>query len=126
MAENTFDRFSVFFTRDTVFLDGAAFPLGQLTTDILNLDGEILTEIDRRVDGFMSAVWMLLQEKTDSAARSAQERLNAVWDLIFDLPVYRSLRLNTETARNLLPALLSDSAKWSESLDIDSDGLRLF
>ena len=41
MAENTFDRFSVFFTGDTVFLDGAAFPLGQLTTDVLNLDGEI-------------------------------------------------------------------------------------
>ena len=126
MAENTFDRFSVFFTGDTVFLDGAAFPLGQLTTDVLNVDGEILTEINRRVDGFMSAVWTLLQEKTDSAARSAQERLNAVWDLIFDLPVYRSLRLNTETARNLLPALLSDSAKWSETLDVDSDGHRMF
>lgn len=63
MAENTFDRFSVFFTRDTVFLDGAAFPPGQLTTDVLNLDGEILTEINRRIDDFMSAVWTLLQEK---------------------------------------------------------------
>ena len=83
MAENTFDRFSVFFTRDTVFLDGAAFPLGQFTTDVLNLDGEILTEIDRRVDDFMSGAWTLLQEKTDSAARSMQERINAVWDLIF-------------------------------------------
>ena len=72
MAENTFDRFSVFFTGDTVFLDGAAFPLGQLTTDVLNLDGEVLTEIDRRVNHFMSTVWALLQEKTDSAARSAQ------------------------------------------------------
>ena len=96
MAEDTFDRFSVFFTRDTVFLDGAAFPLGQLTTDILNLDGEILTEIDQRVNGFMSAVWTLLQEKTDSAARSMQERINAVWDLIFDLTVYRNLRLDSE------------------------------
>ncbi len=111
MAENTFDRFSVFFTGDTVFLDGAAFPPGQLTTDVLNVDGEILTEINRRVDGFMSAVWTLLQEKTDSAARSAQERLNAVWELVFDLPVYRSLRLDTETARNLFPTLLSDSDK---------------
>ena len=111
MAENTFDRFSVFFTRDTMFLAGTAFPLGQLTTDILNLDSRVLTEIDRCVDGFMSAVWTLLQEKTDSAARSAQERLNAVWDLVFDLPVYRSLRLDTETARNLFPTLLSDSDK---------------
>lgn len=39
MAESTFDRFSVFFTGDTVFVDGAAFPLGQLTADVLNLDG---------------------------------------------------------------------------------------
>ncbi len=126
MAENTFDRFSVFFTGGTVFLDGAAFPLGQLTTDVLNLDGEILTEIDRRVDHFMSAVWTLLQEKTDSAARSVQERLNAVWDLVFDLPVYRSLRLDTEAARSLFPDLLSDRTKWSEVLDVDSEGHRMF
>ena len=70
--------------------------LGQLTTDVLNLNSEILTEIDRRVDDFMSVVWTLLQEKTDGAARSTRERLNAVWDLIFDLPVYRNLRLDSE------------------------------
>lgn len=126
MAENTFDRFSVFFTGGTVFLDGAAFPLGQLTTDVLNLDGKILTEVDRRVNHFMPAVWTLLQEKTDSAARSAQERLNAVWDLVFDLPVYRRLRLDTETAWSLFPDLLSDQAKWSEVLDVDSEGHRMF
>ena len=126
MAENTFDQFTVFFTGDTVFLDGITFPLGQLTTDVLNLDSEVLTEIDRRVDDFMSAVWTLLQEKTDSAASSAQERLNAVWDLIFDLPVYRSLHLDTATARNLFPALLSDRTKWAETLDVDSEGYRMF
>ena len=126
MAENTFDRFSVFFTGGTVFLDGAAFPLGQLTTDVLNLDGKILTEIDRRVDEFIPVVWTLLQEKTDSAARSVQERLNAVWDLVFDLPVHRSLRLDTGIARSLFPDLLSDRAKWSEVLDVDSEGHWMF
>ena len=126
MAENTFDRFSVFFTGDTVFLDGAAFPLGQLTTDVLNLDSEVLTETDQRVDDFISVMWTLLQEKTDSAARSAQERLNAVWDLVFDLPVYRSLRLDTETAWSLFPDLLSDRTKWSEVLEVDSEGHQMF
>jgi len=126
MAGNTFDQFSVFFTGDTVFLDGIVFPLGQLTTDVLNLDGKVLTEIDRRVNHFISIVWTLLQERTDSAARSAQERLNAVWDLVFDLPVYRSLRLNTENARSLFPALLSNRMKWLETLDVDSEGHRMF
>lgn len=95
-------------------------------TDVLNLDDEVLTEIDHRVNHFISIVWTLLQERTDSAARSAQERLNAVWDLVFDLPVYRSLRLDTETARNLFPDLLSDRARWSEVLDVDSEGHRMF
>ena len=89
-------------------------------------DSKVLTEIDRRVNHFISVVWRLLQEKTDSAARSTQERLNAVWDLVFDLPVYRSLHLDTETARNLFPDLLSDREKWSEVLDIDSEGHRMF
>ena len=108
MAENMFDRFTVFFIGGTAFLDGTAFPLGQHTTDVLNLDSEVFTEIDQRINNFMTAVWALLQEKTDSAVRSTQERLNAVWDLIFELPVYRSLRLDMETSRNLFPALLSD------------------
>ena len=34
---------AVFFTGDTVFLDGAAFPPGQFITDVLNLDSEALT-----------------------------------------------------------------------------------
>lgn len=50
------DRFTVFFTGDTVFLDGTAFPQGQLTTDALNLDSKMHTEIDRRVDDFIAAV----------------------------------------------------------------------
>lgn len=85
VAENTFDRFSVFFTGGTVFLDGTVFPLGQLTTDVLNLNGEVLTEIDRRVNHFISVVWTLLQEKTDSAARSAHRNgstLSGIWLLI--------------------------------------------
>ena len=122
MAGNTFDLFSVFFTGDTVFLDGTIFPLGQLAADVLNLDGEVLTEINRRVNHFISVVWTLLQKKTDSAAHSVQERLNTVWDLVFDLPVYRSLCLDTETARNLFPDLLSDLVKWSEVLDVNSEG----
>ena len=100
MTVNLFDRFTVSFTGDKVFLDRTAFPLGQLTTDVLNMDSEVLTEIDRRVNDFMTAVWILFQEKTDSAAGSAQARLNAVWDLIFELPVYRSLHLDMETSRN--------------------------
>lgn len=67
------------------------FWMGQLIADVLHLDGEVLTKINRCIDDLMLVVWTLLQKKTDSTARSAQERLDTVWDLIFDLPVYQSL-----------------------------------
>jgi len=66
------------------------------------------------------------KNKTDSAAGPTQERLNAAWDLIFELPVYRNLHLDMETSRNLFPALLSAPCKWAEILDVSSEGHRMF
>ncbi len=34
--------------------------------------------------------------------------------------------MDTETARNLFPALLSDQTKWEETMDVDSEGHRMF
>ena len=41
---------------------------GETPEDVLNLDSEVLTEIDQRVNHLISVVRTLLQEKTDSAA----------------------------------------------------------
>ena len=60
--------------------------------DVMNLDESILDEIDRRVRLFIPAARRLPTEKTDSAAVLAQERLNAVWELIFALPVLKWTR----------------------------------
>lgn len=103
-------------------MSGNEFPLGQLTTDVLNLDDAVLTEIDRRINDFMSAAAAIFTEKTDSAACSAQEKLNAVWDLVFELPLYRDLEMDLDTAHNLFPLLFSDQKKWNEALDVNSEG----
>lgn len=121
-----FDRFDLFFSGNHVYMSGKEFPLGQVGVEVLALETSVLTEIDRRVGKFLSAVWPLLQEKTDSAAVSAQEKLNAVWDLIFTLPLYRDLTMDTETAYHLLPLMFSDKEKWEEMLDVDSEGHALF
>lgn len=117
-----FDNFSALFTTDKVFLSGKAFPLGQLTTDILNLEDAVLIEIGRRIDDFMTAVAVLFQKKTDSAAHSAQEKLNAVWGVVFTLPVYRDLRMDMALSYELFLSLFSDKDQWAEALDVTSDG----
>ncbi|MET0015976.1 DUF6076 domain-containing protein [Oscillibacter sp.] len=123
---NLFDCFFVLFGKGEVFVNGKTFPLGQCTTEILDLDDEVLVELDRRIENLMPAVKILLQEKTDSAARSAQERLCAVWDLIFSFPVYRDLNMDIWTANNLFPLLLSDPEKWAEVQEVGTEGHAMF
>ena len=67
---DSFDSFSVLFGKGEVFINGKTYPLGQCTTDILDLDDDVLEELDRHIEKLMPAVQSLLQEKTDSAARS--------------------------------------------------------
>ena len=121
-----FDCFSVLFGRGELYIGDESFPLGQCATDILNLDSAVLTELDRRIGALMPAVKNLFGEKTDSAARSAQEQLNAVWDLIFDLPVYRNLKLDKWSAYNLFPLLLSDQEKLAAASDERSEVHQMF
>lgn len=123
---NSFDCFSVLFGKGEVFVNGKAFPLGQCSTDILNLDSTVLTELDRRIGKVMPAVKKLFLEKIDSAAHSAQELLNAVWDLVFTMPLYRDLKMDMFTSYNLFPLLLADEGKWNEVLDAKSEGHAMF
>lgn len=123
---DSFDCFSVLFVKDEVFVNGQALPLGQCSTDILNLDDEVPAELDRRIDRLMPAVKDMLSKKTDSDARSAQELLNAVWDMIFALPVYRTLALDRGVAYDLFPFLLSDRESWEEVQDERSEAHAMF
>ena len=125
MADH-FDCFSVLFGRGELYIDGEPFPLGQCATDILNLDSAVLAELDQRVGALMPAVKNLFSEKTDSAVRSAQEQLNAVWDLIFDLPVYRNLELDKWSAYELFPLLRSQKEKLAATLDERSEAHQMF
>lgn len=79
----TYDQFTVFFYGDHVFIGRKEFPIGQCVVDVMNLDESVLDEIEGRAKAFVPAARNLLTEKTDSAAALAQEKLNAVWELIF-------------------------------------------
>lgn len=64
-------------------------------------------ESGQRVKVFVPAARDLLTEKADGAAALAQKRRNAVWKLIFALPVYRDLKMdepcNYHTFQRIMP-----------------------
>ena len=122
----TYDQFTVFFYGDHIFFGEKEYPIGQCCVDIVNLDESVLDEIDRRVRVLLPASQTLLKEKTDSAAALAQEKLNAVWDVIFTLPVYRDLLMDEETNYHTLQRLMADKEKWAQVQDPRSEGYAMY
>ena len=118
----TYDQFTVFFYGDKVFVGGREYPIGQCCMDILNLDEAVLDEISQRVREFVPSARKLPTEKTDSAAVLAQERLNAVWELIFSLPVYRDLKMDEPCNYHTFQRLMADKEKWAQVQDVTSAG----
>ena len=122
----TYDQFTVFFHGDHVFVGGKAFPIGQCCVDIMNLEESAFNEIDRRVWELIPSAQALLTEKTDSAAASAQEKLNAVWDVMFSLPVYRELKMDEESNYHTFQRLMADREKWTQVQDPTSEGYAIY
>ena len=122
----TYDQFTVFFYGDQVFVGRKDYPIGQCCADVMNLDESILDEIDRRVRLFIPAARRLPTEKTDSAAVLAQERLNAVWELIFALPVYRDLKMDEACCFHTFQRLMADKEKWAQVQDPTSEGYTIY
>ena len=112
-----FDQFSVLFTENEVHIGKQHLPLGQCTTDILNMDPELLTRIHEKAQTFAPAVDRLFKEKTHAAAVVAQEKLNDLWDLMLTLPVYRDLNMDLPLSYNFLPIMLEKKEKWSQMQD---------
>ena len=116
----TYNPFTVFFYGDRVFAGKKDYPIGQCCVDVMNLPEPILDEIDRRVKLFIPAARKLPTEKTDSAAALAQERLNAVWELVFALPVYRNLKMVEACCFHTFRRLMADREKWAQVRDPSS------
>ena len=121
-----FDQFTTFFYGDRVFLSRHEMPLGQNTVDMLNVDEQIVTELERRAEKVAPAVRRMLEEKTDSAIASAQETLNAVWDIVFKLPVYCTLNMDYDLAYHLFFVLRADQEKWEQVFDESSEDHQRF
>lgn len=60
---HTYDLFTTFFYDGRVYLSDTSYPIGQCCVDIANMDEEVLSEIDRRVEAFIPAARELLTEK---------------------------------------------------------------
>lgn len=110
---NYFDCFATLTWGGRVLLGKATYPLGQIATYYLNLDSRVFQELCQRVEHFVPLMCCLLNgERT--MIDQAQRSMNAVWDILRDLPPYRDLPMDLASAYNALLPLEEDDGAWSE------------
>ena len=111
-------NFMAFFTGENVLLGGKAFPLGQISTDVLNMSQQdiIMISIKGMAFSHHTMTKFLEQQKeiNPAAFSEAEEELNRVLDLIVTMPLYRELAVDWKVSRRAL-TILRD--QYLESLE---------
>ncbi|MCL2486143.1 MAG: DUF6076 domain-containing protein [Oscillospiraceae bacterium] len=103
--EDKVQEFTAHFYDDVVKTGDEILPIGQVSTEILNLPEQLFYDLRDKSMALLNGVNSLFNsniQKDSAIIASVQKDLNAVWEVLFELPPFRYLRLDRETPRNLL------------------------
>jgi len=144
MNNDFFDYFTVFFGKRESTLGHQWFPLGTFAAEALNLnESEAFPKIGFRVQELKESFIIFLSSRSSSSAAVAQEKLNELWMLLGELPVYRHLYPQDISVQYLIeylrehPEQMDEMAtqgselnlvftRWLEKLDGLTESLRQF
>lgn len=91
ITNDHFDSFKAVFSAEECMLSGKNYPLGHFAVEALEMDGRLLRRLRNAIMGFKPELEVFLAARTASSAAVAQQKLDAVWTLLNQLPVYREL-----------------------------------
>jgi hypothetical protein len=111
--ENSIQEFTVHFWSDRVSIDGKVLPMGQVSTDVLNLTDDLLLDLRSRANEMLKVMKTELfnpETKKDLALVSvAQEKLNEVLNIVLALPLFEHLNMDVQLTRSLLPRVCTEN-----------------
>ena len=117
-------EFTVQFFADSVSIDGTILPLGQVSTDVLNLNYEELLALYRKSNllflEYGRGVLDTGVKKDAAFAETLQSRLNDVLDIVYELPLYRTLDIDREFGRSLFPDTYQHENKTFQNLFVSN------
>lgn len=102
MNNDFFDEFDVLFSDGNSIIAGQNNVLGHYATQALRMDTGLLRRIDAAIHDFKEEFQVFLSARDASSAAVAQEKLNVLWSLIGQLPVYDLLQKYDHSASRLI------------------------
>lgn len=111
--ENSIQEFTVHFWQDRVILDGVNLPLGQISSDILNLPEEQILALRYKANetyGFLRTQLYNPEIKKDLVLVTAmQDKLNEYLDMLLALPPFKYLDVDMGMTHNTLPVIFEET-----------------
>jgi len=104
--EDKIQYFFALFSDDSVFIGDKKYPLGQITTEYLNLDTktiDLLALHGAMFDGYAEEVLLKCSEadqNNPAVLADVQGKLNWILDWFLKLPLYRDLNIDHDRLRN--------------------------
>jgi len=103
------DRFTVLFAGKNLMLGGKTFALGQIATDVLNMEQQDIIDLtveSAKFADYAKRKLMTPQKKrTPAAFFEVEEKLSRVLDMVSALPLYRDLEVDWTQARRFLTVM---------------------
>lgn len=111
-----FDMFSIYFSGDTLMAGNRTYPFGEITTELLTLNSNFFEDLQSKTDDFVPAAREMFASKNANVAAVVQQQLNAVYDLLIELPPYRDIGIDIPMSYHMFPILVEQADKWQEAL----------
>lgn len=91
ITNDYFDSFTAIFGPKECQLNGKRYPLGHFAVEALEMDRCLLRDLEKTVADFKPELEVFLAARTASSAAVAQQKLDAVWTVLAQLPAYKIL-----------------------------------
>lgn len=90
ITNDYFDSFSAIFGPRECLVNGKRYPLGHFAAEALEMDTGLLRKLRDAAADFKPELEVFLAARTPSSAAVAQQKLDAVWAVLAQLPAYKN------------------------------------
>lgn len=116
ITNDYFDSLSAIFGPRECLLNGKRYPLGHFVVEALEMDRSLLWKLKAAVAEFKPELEVFLAARTPSSATVAQQKLDAVWAVLAQLPAYKNFVLFSHGSEGLFHSMREHPDRTDDSV----------
>ena len=116
ITSDYFDSFTAIFGPKECLLNGKRYPLGHFATEALEMDRRLLRDLEKAIADFKPELEVFLAARTASSAAVAQQKLDAVWEVLAQFPAYKNFAPYSHGSEGLFHSMREHPDRTDDSV----------